>query len=306
MRLAIARGVYPRAGVNGRRVAMRARLRAIGRVLAIGSLAVLLAACMKLDMELTVKSDDTVDGTLIFAVQQSVLDMTGGSIDDFTSDVEGLPATAKVEPWEEDEWVGQKYTFDAMPLAEFNQDSDLRIVREGDKFVVSGSMDLSSGTGTTGFEGAEDLMSSAEIRVKLTFPGKVESGTGSISGNSITWTPKMGENTPIEAVASAIDSGGGITTWLLLGGGVIVVIIVVAMVMSKRGGAAPAVAGGEVGFTGAPVGDVAPTPEAPAPEAPAAPVAPAMPVEPEPSPAGDSGDPGGESGGDSGGDSDPN
>ena len=34
----------------------------------------------------------------------------------------------------------------------------------------------------------------------------MKSATGDIDGNTVTWEPKIGENTRIEAVASAIPS----------------------------------------------------------------------------------------------------
>ena len=74
----------------------KGKLRVAGRVLAIGSLAVLLAACMKLDMDLTISSDNTVSGSLIFAMDKSVLEMTGASHEDFSEGVECLPAGAEV------------------------------------------------------------------------------------------------------------------------------------------------------------------------------------------------------------------
>ncbi len=264
----------------------KGKLRVAGRVLAIGSLAVLLAACMKLDMDLTISSDNTVSGSLIFAMDKSVLEMTGASPEDFSEGVEGLPAGAEVSDYEDGEWVGQEYTFNDMSLDEFNTDSDFTIVREGDKFVVSGEMDLSGDTsGLEGMEGTEDLMGSAEIRIALTFPGKVESGTGDISGKTITWEPAFGSKTSLEAVASAIDSGGGMTTWILIAAAVVVLVVVLLVVMSKRSKPAAVgvgdVAGGTAGFeSGAPAAPEAPaTPAAPEPPAPpAAPEAPAPPA----------------------------
>jgi hypothetical protein len=43
----------------------------------------------------------------------------------------------------------------------------------------------------------------AEIRVKITFPGKVIKANGKVSGNSVTWTPEMGKKITMDAIAKA-------------------------------------------------------------------------------------------------------
>ncbi|MGZ4149814.1 MAG: hypothetical protein ACXVQJ_07230, partial [Actinomycetota bacterium] len=61
---------------------MRGMLRTGGRVLALVALALLLSGCLKLDEHLTLKPDNTVDGTVTFGVSKQLIQMTGQSASD--------------------------------------------------------------------------------------------------------------------------------------------------------------------------------------------------------------------------------
>ena len=78
-------------------------------------------------------------------------------------------------------------------------------MREGDEFHVTGGFDM-SGQEFTGTEVPQEFLDNFEFRISITFPGEVTSATGDVDGNTVTWEPKVGENTRIEAVASAIPS----------------------------------------------------------------------------------------------------
>ena len=78
-------------------------------------------------------------------------------------------------------------------------------MREGDEFHVTGGFDM-SGEEFTGTEVPQEFMDNFEFRISITFPGEVTSSTGAVDGNTVTWEPKIGQNTRIEAVASAIPS----------------------------------------------------------------------------------------------------
>ena len=280
---------------------MASKLRIAGRVAALGALALLMSACLKLDMDLEVSSDNTVSGSVIFAVERSVLELSGGSIDDFFGSDAPLPSDVpgvSVEDYDEGDFVGQRYTFDAVPLERFNQGDEadqLKIVREGDVFRVSGALDLETGelsgaTGLSGFD-ANELLASAELQIRLTFPGEVTETNGQANGNTVTWVPEFGERLELQATANATGGGGdsNLTLLLIIGGIVVVLAIVVAIVLSqRRRGAAPAMAG-DAGAPAAPMG-AAPTPGAtPMPDTgptppPAGPAAPPPPTPPPPPP----------------------
>ena len=242
-----------------------------------------LTSCLKLDMALTVSSDDTVDGALVFAVNKELLELTGQSVDDFLgqtqvpSDVPG----ASQEPYEDDRFVGTKVVFDSVPLAELQQGSatdSLSIVREGDRFEVSGVLDLSTADQElqgNPFEGQiQEAFDTAELRVAVTFPGEVIQTNGQVEGTTVVWEPKFGVRTKMTAVASATgdgaeaagedgsggseasggDSGGTTLLWVILGLALIAGLVALFLVM-RRGrsaaGAPPAPGAGLPGVAAA-------------------------------------------------------
>lgn len=230
---------------------MVARMRTAGRIVAVVVLAFLLSACLKLDMDLQVSATNTVSGTVIFAVQKQLLELAGGSVDDLVGEAP-LPSDAPgvtVADYEDDEFAGKQFTFDAVPIDQFSGETEdeLTITRQGDVFHVSGVLDLSSGlsgaTGVSGFD-PSTFLEGAQLRIRITFPGPVSDANGEIDGNTVTWVPEVGERLELTATASAIESGGdsSMTLWLIIGAVVLVLAIVLAVVLSKRR-TAPAMAG---------------------------------------------------------------
>ena len=241
---------------------MVARMRLIGRIVAVGLLASLMSACLKLDMNLQVSPDNTVSGTVVFAVQKQLLELAGGSVDDLVGQAP-LPSDAPgvtVTDYEDDTFAGKQFTFDAVPLETFSGDTEgeLQITREGDVFHVSGSLDLSSGlSGATGVSGFDPttFLQGAELKIQITFPGAVSDANGQIAGNTVTWVPEIGKRLDLQATASAIESGGSSSlTLLLIIGAVVVVLAIVAVVVMSRRRKQPAMAtaGAEIGESGAP------------------------------------------------------
>lgn len=223
-------------------------VRTAGRVAAFGALAVLLSACLKLDMDLQVSAEDTVSGSVIFAMDKDLLELTGQSVEEVLGADAPVPTDAQgvsAEAYEDDRFAGQRFSFDAVPLAQFNQGEDpesLTIVREGDTFRVSGVLDLSGATGATGVPGFEDAFQGAELRIRISFPGDVADANGAIDGNTVTWEPRIGERLELQATASAIQSAGAgsnMTLILIIVGVVVVAVAAVAVVMGRRRGAQP-------------------------------------------------------------------
>ncbi len=285
---------------------MRKRLGTAGRLAMVAALALLLTGCLKLDMDLRIQTDDTVDGEIVLAVNKDILELTGGTVDDLLGSDTPFPediAGVTTEDYDDGEWSGKQFNFDGVPISEFSDSTDaesLQIVRSGDTFEVSGVLDLSQGlSGATGATGAAEFLESAELRVAITFPGEVIEANGEVDGNTVTWVPEFGQRLEIQATGSAIASGGGGSTmmWILIGVGVVVLIgIVVAVLMSRKKGAPAPTAGFDAAAaapSAAPPAAEAPAappaaPSAPpaAPSAPpAAPSAPQAPPAPEPPPA---------------------
>jgi len=267
---------------------MRGKLHTAARLLAIGALAVLMSGCMKLQMDLTVNTDETVSGSIIFAVDKQLLSSIGQTFDDITQGEAPLPSDVtdvQESAYEDDTFTGKQYEFSNVPLEKFNSPEDpesLNIVRSGDTYTVSGTLDLSQNVDPTQ-PGMQAFIDKAEISVSMTFPGKVESSNGQIDGNTVTWTPTIGESTQITAVASAVaSSSSSMLLWIGLGIAAVVVIVIVVVLLSRKGKGGAAPASGFEGTTEAmpPAATEAMPPAAP--EAPPAPPAPPAVTEPEP------------------------
>lgn len=260
---------------------MPKRMHATARLAAVGILAVLLTGCIKLNVDFNVSSDNKVSGTMVFAFSKQLLQLTGRSADELIgssapipSDVQGVSA----KPYDDGEFAGEEFTFEGVPLTQFNSDDPeaLSIVRQGDTFTVSGVLDLATGAsgasgsipGATGIPGIDEALAGADIRISITFPGAVTDTNGTVNGTTVIWTPKVGQRLELTATAGATGSGSSSTSsTLLIGGivlGVIIVIVVIALIMKGRKGSSG--------------GDMVPgtTPMAPS-EAPAMQAPPSMP-----------------------------
>jgi hypothetical protein len=230
---------------------------------------VVLSGCFKLDMALELASDDTVDGSIIVAAQRSFAELAGGEdalreslSQDGSGLVGGEPSSGSVETkdYEDDDWIGVEYVVEDVPLDEFGgtDSGDLSITREGDEFVVAGTMDLSGGVSDD--PAANAMLDEAEIEISITFPGEIVSSNGEEDGNTVTWTPVAGENLEVNAVGKA--EGG--PPWALIGGALAVLLLVVVgvvlfLVVRGRQTAPAAAPLGEGGI----VPDPASTPGAP-------------------------------------------
>jgi len=304
---------------------MRRRTTTLVRASAFVALAFLLSACIKLDINLSVASDNTVSGSVIFALNKELIQLSGQSADDLLGSSAPVPSDipgVKSEPYEDNEFQGERITFDSVPLTRFNQSNgstdQLRIERQGDTFVVSGAFDLTSAAGLSGatgasglsgatgasglsggstgasgatgassFPGAGEILKTAQLKITLSFPGPVKSSNGTIDGNTVTWTPKFGERLELRATASAVGSGSSSTTTILIivAAAVVVAAIVIGIVLSRR--RRPAVATAEVvPMTGEPGPPPGAAPAAPPPPGATPPLAtpppPPPPSEPEP------------------------
>ena len=224
------------------------KTRRFGRVLGIGALAVLLAGCFKVNMDLDVTADNTVSGTAVVAVDESLLELSGQNVDQLFADMDlsDLPPGSTADPYEEDGFVGRQITFEDVPLDEFTGNGtlsgtasgeQLNIVREGDQFRVTGGFDM-SGQEFTGTEIPQQLLENFEFRISITFPGPVSSASGEIDGNTVTWEPRVGQNTEIQAVASAIPSSNSPLLMIVLIAAGALALGAIVYFLTHRGAAA--------------------------------------------------------------------
>jgi hypothetical protein len=275
---------------------MSRRVRTFARIGGFAVLALLLTGCVKLNMDLSINSDDTVSGNIQVGIQKELVELTGQSIDDLLGTEVPIPSDVPgvtVEPFDDGEFVGQQFVFESVPIAEFagTGAEEISITRSGDTFVVTGTLDLSSGlSGATGLTGlgvsGAELFESADLSIAFTFPGDVIEANGQVDGNTVTYTPVFGERLEIDATGSAIDDGdagaaggddGGsnLVLILIIVGAVIVAgIVIYLIVRSRRGGGGGAATPGFEAPATAPVGGAppaAPTAGTPPPMPPPAP-----------------------------------
>ncbi|MFE6968633.1 LppM family (lipo)protein [Isoptericola sp. NPDC057653] len=278
-----------RGPVRRLRTAIAAMLAAVG-ILA-------LSGCMKVDLDMTLSEDDTVSGTMIMAVSNSLAETMGMSPGDLWKQAGGelgqdAPKGATQEPYSDDEYTGTKYTFTDAPISDISGTGgeDLTITRDGDNYVVDGTLDLA--------QGADQLKSlpqkvqdAFDVRLAITFPGAVSDATGTVDGTTVTWTPKIGETTTIHAVGAADAGAGGFPWWVV---GLVIGLVVIGLVVwfvvrnNRRPAAVTGTASGDAAFAAqaAPgaVPAAGPTPEEQVFGAPPATGPVAEPLEPEAAP----------------------
>jgi len=184
-----------------------------GSFVLVALLAVLLSGCLKLDAVLTVNADDTITGDYVVAYKKDPNRPAVG----FGTVRELLvtSGTATASRYDDGEYEGTRYRLDAVPLADLarflpvtyerRQTGTIRITRDGSDFVVTGTFDFRETRPTARTpeqqRQAEELFS---VRVRLTFPGTVQSGNGTVEGSSVTWQMRPFTITTLQARASAI------------------------------------------------------------------------------------------------------
>lgn len=243
-------------------------MRTAPRVIALALVSVLaLAGCIRVDMNLTLHEDDTASGEFIMAVSKELAELIGD--EDLgealgTEDIEG----AISEPWEDEEYVGTRTTFENVALTEVS-DSTMMIVHEGDEFVVTGTPDDLQAQA-----GGEEIPSNAEATLSITFPGEVSEHNGTLEGTTVTWD-LLDPPATIEARGSASADGGGIPLWIIIvvfavmGIGIGVAVVLITSTR-RKGPESEASAAAEADAARLVHGDadapVAPTPEVPEPD----------------------------------------
>jgi hypothetical protein len=221
-------------------------------------LGVLLSGCLKLDATLTVGPDNTISGDYVVAYKKDPSRPATG----FGTVRELLVSrgSATASRYDDGEYDGTRYRLDSVPvedLARFvavtfdnRQTGSIKITRDGADFLVAGTFDFRE---TRRIKRTVEQQRQTEdlfkVRVRLTFPGTVESGNGTIEGNTITWQMNPFVLTTLQARASAIPpasaaaSPSNVAMQLAIGGGALalLVLLVLALWGLRRRGRQPAV-----------------------------------------------------------------
>jgi len=194
-------------------------------------LAVGLSGCIKFDMDMKIDKNEKVSGTFIVAISEGVITMMGQKPDDFIKDMmkedpnTTVPKGAKVKQtaYHKGGWAGVSLEYTNMPISEFTKSAgkaaggvsggststsgdDFSLKKVGGNYEFSGTMDFSTGTGTSGSDASTKQMLKQfkpEMRVKMTFPGDIIKTNGKKDGKSVTWVPVMGKKVVMQATAKA-------------------------------------------------------------------------------------------------------
>jgi hypothetical protein len=173
-----------------------------------------------MDMALTLNDDDTFDGSVVMAFSDELAESMGSDPqelwDQMGSEMESeLPEGATQEPYAQDGYTGTRITYADQPISQLSSAGadSISVAREGDEYVVSGSMDMTGEefnpeTGdATSDEMTRQMMESLDIKISITFPGEVAESNGEVDGNTVTWTPVVGEVNEMSARGSAVAGG---------------------------------------------------------------------------------------------------
>jgi len=203
--------LYPRLRECGE--TMKRFLRA---ALAAVSVVLLTTGCVKVTIDLTVNSNDTVSGTMVFAISKELAALSEESESAATNpETGGLLKDAEnvtIEPFDDGDFVGSAYTFEDLPLEEFapeiGEESAFGLSRDGDNLIVEGVLDTSSAgpeLEDNPFAGAflAGLVSSSDLRVTITLPGEIKATNGTVEGQTITWKGSFGTKLEMNAVSYA-------------------------------------------------------------------------------------------------------
>ncbi len=205
-----------------RRPATRSLPRHRARLLAlVGLVALTLSGCVRMDIAMTLHPDDTVDGSMVMAISDEVATSMGMDPQTLWDEAmaEGgteLPEGGTQEPYAQDGYTGVRYTLDPAPISAMTTagdvTDDMRIVREGDEFVLDGTMDLTEMTADAAGDDASAQMQEAmldqfDIRLSFTFPGEVTEHNGTLDGTTVVWTPAPGDQLVMHARGSAVEGG---------------------------------------------------------------------------------------------------
>jgi hypothetical protein len=207
------------------------------RALAALALSFALAGCMKVDAQVAISADDTVTGSIVMALDKRLAPLTGKSEEQLVSGIslkpDDIARGTTVEPYQDASFVGRRYVFKDVPLREFHGTDQVSVTlaHDGRTYLLNGVADLRTVNLTD--PAVQRFASLFSFSVSVTFPGKVVESNGTLSGRTVTWTPKAGESLPMHARAET--SGFTWLPWALgLGVFVVVVATVIGVVLFSR------------------------------------------------------------------------
>lgn len=202
-----------------------------GRILVMAFLPLLfmLGGCVKLDADIVISAQDTVDLTMLLAIQ----DEYTATVDTFCEQ-DGSSGTVTV--YRQDGYVGCVREVDGAPLAGLSDENlDLSVIHaDGQYRFTMASAELGAATGGQQ-QVAEALFS--DFRVAVTFPGEVtaHNGSSTVDGTTVTWTDASDMLSGEGLVATADEASSMLALLPWVGAGLLVAAgMVVGLLLLKR------------------------------------------------------------------------
>lgn len=196
---------------------------------------IVLSGCVRMQMSLELNEDDTASGTYVFALQEGLGESLGAATDSEAVDelfgmASGEIDGATVTEYNEDGFVGTQIEFEDQTFAELNLDSeDLKIIRDGDDYVVAGAFQQSEAASMG------ELPADAEMTLAITFPGSIVEANGTVVGNTVTWDLADAPDALYARGGASADGGFPLLGWLAIGFVLLVVLAgVVLLIMGTR------------------------------------------------------------------------
>jgi hypothetical protein len=202
---------------------------------------------VKLDVDLTVTSDDTTNGTLILAVETRLLEVAGQTPDGlYDTLAANVPNDARIKPaqYDKDGFAGIELTLENVPFAsvpDLGPIGSFQFTRDGDQYQFDAVLNLGADA-TSSISVPEGLTSDADLQVAITFPGEVTATNGQKDGRTARWTPALSQSNKLTATALATGGATGTSDdstngWLVLVaviGGLAVVGVAAALFLTRR------------------------------------------------------------------------
>lgn len=231
------------------------------RFLALTLVLLLTAGCVRAEADLTLDGDsDAVSGEILVAVAHDSEEESEESraraadliLRIADTSLPGLREHANVSaaPMEEAGWLGTTLTLEELPIADLVVGEEALITRDGDEFVISGTINALEVEGVPAAPAVEEdseeeperRTGAAEsvIRVSITFPGPVdevgevtgENTSVEAEGSTVTWQAPYDEPLTLQAEGAAFtplfSAGAWRTVWWGLG--ILAVLAVVGLV----------------------------------------------------------------------------
>lgn len=202
-----------------------------GVALALGVLAagVLTSGCLRAQVAAAVGADDTVTGEVVIATVTAKPDEPGSVI----TPPGDFAARVRVQPYRDGDYAGTRLLFDRLTFEEFGR---LNQVPGGEGRRLRFQL-RRSGT-LVQFTGRVDLVDIAapdrvDVAVRLSFPGRVNSTNGQLTGNEVSWQPAAGEVTDLSATVRYADpSSPPWTQWAAIVGGLAGLVVIAVLLLA--------------------------------------------------------------------------